>query len=194
MSWAVDAIIGGARRRASARREAAREAIRCARSLQDLAGAADAIRSKIVATKEGGMITGEERLREFLAGLYGDVNGYEGRPTDSQPARAGALARELEDVIREFTTLTAEQLPGINRELQTKQLAPLTIDRGDSTATFSIVCPLWHSARDFMRKRKTVRLSRPGLFNGASIVGGLGVPACAPIHPDEWKTSVCPRA
>jgi len=39
------------------------------------------------------MITGEERLREFLGGLYGDVNGYEGRPTDQQAARADALGR-----------------------------------------------------------------------------------------------------
>ena len=33
----------------------------------------DDLRKKIVATKEGGMITGEERLREFLADLYGNV-------------------------------------------------------------------------------------------------------------------------
>ena len=102
------------------------------RKLQDLAGGVDKIRSKIVATKEGGAITGEERLREFLAGLYGDVSGYEGRPTDSQVARADALARELEDVIREFTTLTAAQLPGLNRELQAKQLSPLaTVEEKD---------------------------------------------------------------
>ena len=32
------------------------------------------MRKKIVATKEGGMITGEERLRENLAELYGSVS------------------------------------------------------------------------------------------------------------------------
>ena len=80
-----------------------------------------------MATKEGGAITGEERLREFLAGLYGDVSSYEGRPTDSQSARAVALARELEDVIREFNTLTAAQLPALNRDLQAKQLPAITV-------------------------------------------------------------------
>ena len=95
MSWAVDAII------------AARESAAAA-GLADLATSIDKIRTKIVATKEGGAITGEERLREYLAGLYGDVNGYEGRPTDSQVARGDALGRELEDVIKEFRALVAK--------------------------------------------------------------------------------------
>jgi hypothetical protein len=57
----------------------------------------DELRRKIVATKEGGAITGEERLRENLADLYGNVNGYEGRPAQTQLDRADAitpLARE----------------------------------------------------------------------------------------------------
>ena len=95
------------------------------RQLGSLAQAVDAIRSKIVATKEGGMITGEERLREYLGGLYGDVNGYEGRPTASQVARAEALGKELEDVIREFRRLTDERLPAINRALAGKHLDPV---------------------------------------------------------------------
>ena len=126
MSWAVDAIIG-VRDAASQRAAKMPAADPLRRSLLDLADSADKIRSKIVATKEGGMITGEERLREYLAGLYGDVNGYEGRPTDSQVARADVLSRELEDVIREFMTLTESRLPGLNRDLQAKQLAVITI-------------------------------------------------------------------
>jgi len=100
MSWAVDAII--------ALRDTATQ-----KKMTALAEAADKIRSKIVATKEGGAITGEERLREFLAGLYGDVNGYEGRPTESQVARAEALSRELEDVIKEFRDLATKSGNGI---------------------------------------------------------------------------------
>jgi len=33
---------------------------------------------------EGGWISGQEKLRERLGTLYGDVSGYDGRPTDSQ--------------------------------------------------------------------------------------------------------------
>jgi hypothetical protein len=130
MSWAVDAIIAV---RDSAQKNAAKlpenDPLRA--KLTALSESADGIRSKIVATKEGGMITGEERLREFLAGssddagLYGDVNSYEGRPTDSQVARAEVLGRELEDVIHEFTELTSRQLPDLNSALQAKKLAPI---------------------------------------------------------------------
>jgi hypothetical protein len=95
--------------------------------LIQLSEKADAVRSKIVATKEGGMITGEERLREYLGRLYGDVNGFEGRPTDAQVERANALGKELEDVIREFRTLTDQQLPPLNRQLERKKLGEIKI-------------------------------------------------------------------
>src|SRR5260370_25562593 len=115
MSGAVDAILSvrdGAQERASK----LPEGDSVGSKLQELAHAADGVRSKIVATKEGGAITGEERLREFLAGLYGDVSSYEGRPPDAQTARAGALARGFEDVIREFPGLPPPKWPEANRQ------------------------------------------------------------------------------
>lgn len=121
MSWSVDQIIGvrdGANQRAS--KLAAADPLR--KQLQALAADADKIRGKIVATKEGGAITGEERLREWLGTLYGDVNGYDGRPTDSQVARADVLGRELDDVIKEFQGITDKALPSINKQLAAKKL------------------------------------------------------------------------
>jgi len=126
MSWAVDSIIGvrdGARMRAA--NLGANDPLR--QRLIQLSEKADAVRSKIVATKEGGMITGEERLREYLGRLYGDVNGFDGRPTDAQVERANALGKELEDVIREFRTLTDQQLPPLNRQLERKKLGEIKI-------------------------------------------------------------------
>jgi photosystem II stability/assembly factor-like uncharacterized protein len=126
MSWAADATVGirdGAQARAA--KLAGNDSLR--RRLISLANAADQIRAKIVATKEGGMITGEERLREYLGGLYADVNGYNGRPTDSQVARAHVLGRELQDVIDEFTAMTDRQLPEINRELEKSKLEPMRV-------------------------------------------------------------------
>jgi hypothetical protein len=124
MSWAVDNMVA-VRNQASARAAKLKGDPLADRLLQ-LADSAETIRGKIVATKEGGMITGEERLREFLAGLYGDVNGYDGRPTNSQAARADVLGRELDDVIRDFTAATA-QLPALNRELQGKGQPAITV-------------------------------------------------------------------
>jgi len=81
---------------------------------------ADALRQKIVATKEGGMITGEERLREFLTDLYFGVVFYEGRPSAMQVQRTDALKRELADVVAEFDAWTGRELGGINEALAAK--------------------------------------------------------------------------
>ena len=85
----------------------------------------DDIRRKIVATKEGGMITGEERLREYLTNLYYDVVFYEGRPSDTQMRRAEALKRELADVVAAFDAWSAKELPAINQALEKKSLQPI---------------------------------------------------------------------
>jgi hypothetical protein len=95
--------------------------------LEQFAGKADGLRSKIVATKEGGAITGEERIREHVGELYGALLQYEGRPTNYQVARADALSRELEDVVTDFNKLTTAQLPGLNSDLQKQKLEPITI-------------------------------------------------------------------
>jgi hypothetical protein len=92
------------------------------KQLTDLAARCDELRAKIVATKEGGMVTGEERIRELLGELYGNVNGYEGRPADYQAARADSLAHELEDVIGDFQKLTQKELAGINAGLKKKKV------------------------------------------------------------------------
>lgn len=84
------------------------------------------LRKKIVATKEGGAITGEERLRENLADLYGSVNNYEGRPAQTQVERTDAIARELADVVQDFDAWLAKEMSGINSALSTKQLEPIT--------------------------------------------------------------------
>jgi hypothetical protein len=82
----------------------------------------DAMRKRIVATKEGGMITGEERLRENLSELYGSVVGYEGRPTEIQIQRTESIGREMGDVGKEFDTWIATELPKINAMLQARGL------------------------------------------------------------------------
>jgi photosystem II stability/assembly factor-like uncharacterized protein len=97
----------------------------------------DELRKKIVATKEGGAITGEERLREFLTGLYGDVVFYEGRPSQMQGERADALARELGDVVKDFDAWSAKELSGLNSELAAKkleQLKPLTREEWEKSS------------------------------------------------------------
>jgi len=93
--------------------------------LQDASAQVDELRKKIVATKEGGAITGEERLREYLTELYSNVVFYEGRPPQTQEERADALARELADVVKDFDAWSSKELLGLNSELSKKRLDPL---------------------------------------------------------------------
>src|SRR5215471_12876845 len=85
--------------------------------LQDLSQKVDEMRRKIVATKEGGAVTGEERIREKTTGLYGDLLTHEGRPTDYQVARIDSLKKELGDITGEFDSFVAKELPAVNRSL-----------------------------------------------------------------------------
>ncbi len=87
----------------------------------------DAVRKQIVATKEGGAITGEERLREHTDQLYGAVLSWDGQPSSYQLAYLGSLRRELEDVEAQFTALTTTELPTVNDALKAKQQEPLTV-------------------------------------------------------------------
>ncbi|HYC92083.1 MAG TPA: sialidase [Thermoanaerobaculia bacterium] len=96
-----------------------------AKKLRAASSQVDTLRKRIVATREGGMITGEERLREFLADLYGNVNNYEGRPSAAHAERADALARELGDVVRDFDAWMAKELPALNAALARKKLEPV---------------------------------------------------------------------
>jgi hypothetical protein len=126
MTWVVEGIVAirdAARQRASGL--TAKDPLR--QRLVAVADAADKMRGKIVATTEGGAITGEERLREFLGGLYGDVNGYDGRPTQEQVKRADALGRELEDIVKEFNTLVSQQVTPANQQLSAKKLPVIPV-------------------------------------------------------------------
>ena len=126
MTWGVEAI-EGVRNGAGARAGKLPEKDTLRKQLEDLSAQCDELRKKIVATKEGGMITGEERIREHLGQVYGAVNGYEGKPADYQVARSESLAHELQDVIDDFQRLTQKELPGINAALKKKGAAEIMV-------------------------------------------------------------------
>jgi hypothetical protein len=90
------------------------------KTVTDFDGKVDAMRKQIVATTEGGAITGEERLREHTDQLYGAILSYEGKPGDYQIARIDALRRELDDVTKDFQQLIAKDLPVLNDALKAK--------------------------------------------------------------------------
>jgi photosystem II stability/assembly factor-like uncharacterized protein len=95
------------------------------KNVSDFDAKVDALRKKIVATTEGGAITGEERLREHTDQLYGALLSYEGKPGGYQVAYIDALKRELADVTKKFEQLLAKDLPGLNESLKSKGQQPI---------------------------------------------------------------------
>lgn len=95
--------------------------------LSKLSGSADGIRKQIVATKEGGAITGEERLREHMDNLYGGLIGYEGKPADALIAYTAALDRELATLEQSFATLRDGDLATANAALKAKGLPEIVL-------------------------------------------------------------------
>ena len=86
--------------------------------LNDFDGKLDALRKQIVATTEGGAITGEERLREHTDQLYGAITSWDGPPTRYQLDNIGGLRSQLEETSASFARLTAQELPALNKSLQ----------------------------------------------------------------------------
>jgi photosystem II stability/assembly factor-like uncharacterized protein len=95
------------------------------KSISDFDAKVDAARKKIVATTEGGAVTGEERLREHTDQLYGALLSYEGKPGAYLIAYVDALKRELDDVTKEFEQLLAKDLASLNESLKAKGAQPI---------------------------------------------------------------------
>jgi hypothetical protein len=95
--------------------------------LNDLVQKLEDFRSTLVAVKEGGMITGEKKLRENLGELYGAVNGYSGRPTQSQVESTTSQVKKLDDAGAQFESITTSRVAALNTLLQGGKLEPLQV-------------------------------------------------------------------
>jgi hypothetical protein len=112
------------------------------KQVADFQGKVDSVRKRIVATTEGGAITGEERLREHTDTLYGAILSYDGAPAAYQLERIDVLQAEFEDIRKQFDSLLTSDLPPLNTALQGAGLqaieAPPTVaavlDGGPGTA------------------------------------------------------------
>jgi hypothetical protein len=82
-------------------------------------------RVALVSTSRGEGISGEEKLREELGMLYGSVNGYEGRPTQSQTSRMAVLAQDLEAASARFTAAFDKEAAALNAGLAKAGKPPL---------------------------------------------------------------------
>jgi hypothetical protein len=96
------------------------------KTLEAFADAADKVRNTFVATGDG-YIGGDEKLREFLGTLYGNVVNYEGSPSPSQIARLEILEGQIADVETSFQAFVAKDVAAINKTLAAAKLEPLKV-------------------------------------------------------------------
>ncbi len=86
------------------------------KKLEAFADAADTLRKSFVATGDG-YISGDEKLREHLGNLYGNVVTYEGRPSPAQIARMEILESGIDEVETKFAAFAAKDVTATNKLL-----------------------------------------------------------------------------
>ena len=93
----------------------------------DMAAKLDTMHKTLVATREGGWLSGEEQLRERLGMLYGAVNQYDGRPTDSQIEEMENLSKVLDTKVASFDGLVKQELVAVNRVLKNRKVEQIAL-------------------------------------------------------------------
>jgi photosystem II stability/assembly factor-like uncharacterized protein len=87
-----------------------------ARKLTAIATRMDTLHMKLVSTREG-KVTGEEKLREKIAFIYGSIISYPGKPTDSQLSGLDFLSKEVDSTRTAINRIIAGDLVNVNHEL-----------------------------------------------------------------------------
>jgi photosystem II stability/assembly factor-like uncharacterized protein len=124
LSFIVDAVVD-LRDQARARAEKLGKADVLRKKLTALADRLESRRKTLIATREGGQMAGEQQLREKLGALYGAVNGYEGRPTNSQLGFVEVCEGRMADAQAELDAVAGKDLPAINAGLENRKLEPM---------------------------------------------------------------------
>jgi hypothetical protein len=82
-------------------------------------------RGMLSAQREG-WLTGEEQLRERLGALYGAVNNYDGRPTNSMLDNMKLMEKDLGDASTRIDGLFTKGLPAVNATLAKAKVEGVT--------------------------------------------------------------------
>ena len=119
------AQITDARDQARARAESLPEGDSLRKKLEAFSDAMELQRTAVVSTAQGEGISGEEKLREELGMLYGNINVSEQRPTASQLSRMAVLSKDLDGRHATFDS-AVKNLASLNQELAKQKLDPIS--------------------------------------------------------------------
>ncbi|HSL81247.1 MAG TPA: glycosyl hydrolase, partial [Thermoanaerobaculia bacterium] len=125
LTYLVDALTG-LRDQARSRAADLGERSRQHRDVEAYADLLEEFRTTLVSTSEAGWLSGDEKLREKLGALYGGVNSYTGRPTQSQLDRLEVLRGHQEAAFARFEELAARR-EELNRTLSRAGREPLIL-------------------------------------------------------------------
>ncbi|MCB1605655.1 MAG: hypothetical protein KDI71_01575, partial [Xanthomonadales bacterium] len=97
-----------------------------AKRLDGFAEQLDQLRRRLAASDtEGGYVSGEEQLRERYGNYYGEITGYDGKPTQTQFERHRQLQAELASSQVDAEKLLGEPLATLNGVLEAAGQEPL---------------------------------------------------------------------
>ena len=126
LAYVVDGTLG-MREELQKRAEGLPQNDKVRKQLESLAGELTKFHATLVATGEGGWLSGEEQLREKLGYVYGGVNGYEGRPTRSQLEQVDILGARLDKAAARLDAIAKNELAAANKALAAKKLEPVSL-------------------------------------------------------------------
>lgn len=126
LTWVVESTTG-ARDALRARVADLPKGDRLRGQAEGLADELDRFRATLIATSEGGWMSGEEQLREKLGALYGGVNGYDGRPTRSQLDQTKLFGDQLDKAAAQLEAINRGELAGVNKTLTARKLEPVKV-------------------------------------------------------------------
>jgi len=101
-------------------------------SMKTLRDTLDAMNKQFVNTKVG-RITGEEQLREKLSELYGQVNNYMGKPSETQRAFASILDESVATGTQTVASVLSTLLPPINEGLRAAGKSEIGVESREQT-------------------------------------------------------------
>jgi len=95
-------------------------------TLNNLANKMDNNHKNISATKYG-RITGEIRLRDRLADIYGGVMSYQGEPSETQVNRLNDLEQDINKLQKELDDTKKKTIEKLNKKLEKKSLKKIVL-------------------------------------------------------------------
>ncbi len=103
------------------------------REASKLADELDSLRRSLAASDtDGGFVSGEIQLRERYGNYYGEITGFDGRPSNTQFDRHGQLQAELAAAQTRMEQLLARELAPLNKQLEQRELPLLNpLQRSD---------------------------------------------------------------